>query len=109
LNVPCGTTDGDHSRAGGDRPGRSLVRYAGQLGRAAEQQVTLPSVRPQRGFDDFALRTSVAAARCRIDDELERRREVDFREESGHGPRRVQVVSRVKRSANKNSMVNLMP
>jgi hypothetical protein len=48
------------------------VRYAGQLGRAAEQQVTLPSVRQQRGFDDFALRPSVAAARCRIDDELER-------------------------------------
>jgi hypothetical protein len=48
------------------------VRYAGQLGGAAEQQVTLPSVRPQRGFDDFALRPRVAAARCRIDDELER-------------------------------------
>lgn len=66
------TTDGDHSRTGGDRLGRSLVRYAGQLGGAAEQQLTLPSVRLQRGFDDFALRPRVAAARCRIDDELER-------------------------------------
>ena len=66
------TTDFDHSRAGGDRPGGSLVRHASQLGRAAEQQLTLPSVRPQRGFDDFALRPRVAAARCRIDDELER-------------------------------------
>jgi hypothetical protein len=48
------------------------VRYAGQLGGAAEQQLTLPSVRPQRGFDVFALRPRVAAARCRIDNELER-------------------------------------
>jgi hypothetical protein len=48
------------------------VRHAGQLGRAAEQQVASPSTSPQRRFDDFALCLRVAAARCRIDDELER-------------------------------------
>ena len=64
--------DGDQGRAGRYGPCRSLLRYAGQLGGAAEEQVTSPSTSPQRGLDDFALRLRIAAARCRIDDELQR-------------------------------------
>jgi hypothetical protein len=32
----------------------------------------MAAISPQRGFDDFALRLRVDAARCRIDDELQR-------------------------------------
>ena len=39
-------TDGDYGRARGDCPCRSLVRHAGQLGGAAEQQLTSPSTCP---------------------------------------------------------------
>lgn len=65
-------TDSDHGRTGSDCLCRRLVRHAGQLGGAATQQVTSPSTRPQSGFDHIALRLRVAAARYRIDDELER-------------------------------------
>jgi hypothetical protein len=39
---------------------------------AAGFEVTSPSSNLQRGFDDCSLRLGVAAARCRIDDELQR-------------------------------------
>jgi len=71
--VECAVaTDGDHGRAGGTRLRCSLLRHAGQLGRAAEQQVPSPSTGKQRGFDDPALGFGVLAARRRIDDELQR-------------------------------------
>ncbi len=65
-------TDGNKGLAVSDGPCCRLLRYAGQLGGAAEQQVTASSTRPQRGFDDFTLGLCIAAAGCRVDDELER-------------------------------------
>lgn len=65
-------TDGDHGRARGDRPCRRLVRHAGQLGGAAEQQFTAPTGNLERGLNDLAFRVCVTTACCGVDDELQR-------------------------------------
>ena len=65
---PANRTDGAGYPCGaGFRP-----TAPGQPGGAAEQQVPATSTSQQRGFDDLALRVRVAAARCRIEDELQR-------------------------------------
>ena len=64
--------DGNHGCAIRQGNGCRLLRHTGQIGRAAKQQISAPIGSSYCGFDDFARRVRMAAARCGIDDELQR-------------------------------------